>query len=59
MAARGLVNGRGPCRRNGRDSAKRVVLETIAPVFLLLLLLSFDLMDVLRGADAVELLERG
>ena len=25
MAARGLVNGRGPLRRSGRDSAKRVV----------------------------------
>ena len=29
MAARGLVNGRGPLRRSGRDSAKRVVSETI------------------------------
>ena len=31
MAARGLVNGRGPRRRRGRDSAKRVVSETIYP----------------------------
>ena len=29
MAARGLVNGRGPRRRRGRDSAKRVVLSLI------------------------------
>ena len=29
MAARGLVNGRGPLRRSGRDSAKRVVSEII------------------------------
>ena len=29
MAARGLVNGRGPPRSGGRDSAKRVVSETI------------------------------
>ena len=28
MAARGLVNGRGPRRRRGRDSAKRVVSDT-------------------------------
>ena len=32
MAARGLVNGRGPLRRSGRDSAKRVVSETISPL---------------------------
>ena len=31
MAARGLVNGRGPLRRSGRDSAKRVVSDTIPP----------------------------
>ena len=29
MAARGLVNGRGPPRSGGRDSAKRVVSEII------------------------------
>ena len=28
MAARGLVNGRGPPRSGGRDSAKRVVSDT-------------------------------
>ena len=28
MAARGHVNGRGPRRRRGRDSAKRVVSDT-------------------------------
>ena len=31
MAARGLVNGRGPLRRSGRDSAKRVVSDTYTP----------------------------
>ena len=29
MAARGLVNGRGPPRSGGRDSAKRVVFTSI------------------------------
>ena len=31
MAARGLVNGRGPLRSSGRDSAKRVVSDTDTP----------------------------
>ena len=31
MAARGHVNGRGPRRRRGRDSAKRVVSDTDTP----------------------------
>jgi len=31
MAALGLVRGRGPPRSGGRDSAKRVVLETYTP----------------------------
>ena len=31
MAARGLVNGRGPSRSDGRDSAKRVVSDTDTP----------------------------
>ena len=31
MAARGLVNGRGPPRSGGRDSAKRVVSDTYTP----------------------------
>ena len=31
MAARGLVNGRGPPRSGGRDSAKRVVSDTDTP----------------------------
>ena len=35
MAARGLVNGRGPLRRSGRDSAKRVVSDTDTPKVLL------------------------
>ena len=29
MAARGLVNGRGPLRSSGRDSAKHVVFTSI------------------------------
>ena len=36
MAARGLVNGRGPRQRRGRDSAKRVVLEIIPLKFFFL-----------------------
>ena len=35
MAARGLVNGRGPLRSSGRDSAKRVVSDTDTPKVLL------------------------
>jgi len=31
MAARGLVNGRGPLRSSGRDSEKRVVSDTDIP----------------------------
>ena len=31
MAARGHVNGRGPPRSGGRDSAKRVVSDTDTP----------------------------
>ena len=31
MAARGLVNGRGPPLSGGRDSAKRVVSDTDTP----------------------------
>ena len=43
---------------DGRDSAKRVVQETIPPNFSLsLLLVGLELSDILRGADAVVLLE--
>ena len=58
MAARGLVNGRGPRRRRGRDSAKRVVQDTI-PLIPLLLLFGFYLTNVFCRADAVILLEGG
>ena len=35
MAARGLVNGRGPPRSGGRDSAKRVVSDTYTQIVFL------------------------
>ena len=56
MAARGLVNGRGPPRSGGRDSAKRVVSDTYT-LKILLLLFGLQLADVFRGTDAVVLLE--